>query len=195
MPSRFIPIPYGTDPAQQLAMINKNFGELDNENVTKIFYDINGTPSIAIGVQQDRTSRIKVATAGFDVTSATAEQLAFDSANITFRVGATDVVDVTRSASVDTGSVDVSTGSLSAPLFVCSVYNPASSPAFKFETPHFAYNTAGADSGKVTNQQTAFYDPSTGVIRFQVIATSIAGNFASVESWRFRYYLLYVTNT
>lgn len=49
MPNRFIPIPGGTGSAQILAMVNKNFAELDNENVAKTFNGTNGEPAVIVG--------------------------------------------------------------------------------------------------------------------------------------------------
>jgi hypothetical protein len=86
MPGRFVPIPPGTDAAQQIAMLNKNFAELDHENVAKLFYDANGIPSISIGVQPDQSSRIRIAKPGVDVTAATDDELAFNSAQNVFKI-------------------------------------------------------------------------------------------------------------
>ncbi len=48
MPYRFQPISAATDPMQQLAIINRNFAELDNEAVTKVFND-GGVPGLITG--------------------------------------------------------------------------------------------------------------------------------------------------
>lgn len=78
-------------------MINKNFGELDAENVKKLFYDSNGTPSIQIGVQQDGSSAIKVSKPGIDVTTATANNLAFNSSQDVLKVITTGTTSFTPS--------------------------------------------------------------------------------------------------
>lgn len=49
MSQRFIPITSGTSHEQMLAMINKNFAELDNENVTKVYRGANGNIAIIEG--------------------------------------------------------------------------------------------------------------------------------------------------
>jgi len=83
MPNRFTPIAPGTDPAQQLAIINKNFAELDNETVKMLYDDDTGTHRIFI----DATSgRIKASKSGVDVTTATADQLTFDSGQDVFKI-------------------------------------------------------------------------------------------------------------
>lgn len=67
MSSRFIPIQAGTDPSQQLAMINKNFAEIDNEGTTKVFNDANGVPTIIMGVLPDKTTGIVISKPGINV--------------------------------------------------------------------------------------------------------------------------------
>lgn len=110
MPNRFQPISPGTDPSQQIAQINKNFGELDNENTTKVFYnasgnigvtqgllpnnlgegivlnDNNGIPLIVMYVDASNHPVLKVANTGQDATTASNDQLAFDSSRRTFQV-------------------------------------------------------------------------------------------------------------
>ncbi len=77
MPYRFLPIPPELGSAQFAAMINKNFAELDNETITKVYkgannriaiiegklpyeggygslyYDSTGTPRILVGITPD----------------------------------------------------------------------------------------------------------------------------------------------
>lgn len=49
MPHRFLPLIYPTEMNQLLAILNKNFGELDGEAVTKVFRGPNGQVSIIEG--------------------------------------------------------------------------------------------------------------------------------------------------
>ena len=91
MPNRFIPIPGSTSQEQMLAMINRNFAELDNEGVTKVFkgqggknaivegklpyqngfgslfYDANGVPRIVLGLLPDGTMGMVVSREDVDV--------------------------------------------------------------------------------------------------------------------------------
>lgn len=93
MPNRFLPITAGTSDAQTLALINKNFAELDNESVTKVyrgqnghnaivegklpyengfgslFYDENGVPRMVIGLLPDGTMGMVVSKENVDVLS------------------------------------------------------------------------------------------------------------------------------
>lgn len=75
------PIPSGTSPEQTAAMINRNFQQLNAEQVTKLYNDASGTPSILIGVDSNGESVIKVAKPSFDVTTASDENLLFHSAH------------------------------------------------------------------------------------------------------------------
>lgn len=110
MSNRFQPIPASTPPDQQLAMINNNFAQLDNENVKKLFYDVNGTPSIFIGIDQDQASVIKVAKPGVDVTTATNDQLAFNSAQDVFKVVASGTASISApSASTNNSQATATT--------------------------------------------------------------------------------------
>jgi hypothetical protein len=93
------PIPSGTDPSQVTAMINNNFRQLNNEQITKLYNDANGTPSILIGLDSTGDSVIKVAKDGIDVTTATDANLAFNSAQNTFKVFYTGTLSVTKAAS------------------------------------------------------------------------------------------------
>jgi len=82
----FDKIPGNTATNQQIAMMNKNFAQLANENVTKIYKDRNGIPSILIGLDSTGNSRIKVSKTGIDVTSANDADLYFNSAQNSFKV-------------------------------------------------------------------------------------------------------------
>lgn len=77
MPQRFMPFRPGSSMDQMLAMLNKNFGELDNESITKayigpngrvaiiegklpydggygsLYYDSTGTPRLLVGITPD----------------------------------------------------------------------------------------------------------------------------------------------
>lgn len=80
------PIPSGTGQAQVTAMINNNFRALNNEQVTKLYNDASGIPNILIGLDSTGNSRIKVASAGINVTTATDDQLLFNSAQDVFKI-------------------------------------------------------------------------------------------------------------
>lgn len=53
MPNRFLPITEGTSQSQLLSMLNKNFAELDSDNVTKVFQGDNKQPAVVVGKLPD----------------------------------------------------------------------------------------------------------------------------------------------
>lgn len=143
MPNRFTPIQAGTDPSQQLAIINKNFAELDSEGTTKVYYnaagnvgvtegllpnslgegtllnDSNGVPLIGVYVDANNSPIIKVAQPGNNVTTATSSQLAFDSSRKTFQIIGTPFstsFSVTSTASFGATTVSIGHGLGYVPL-------------------------------------------------------------------------------
>ena len=105
MPNRFTPIQPGTDPSQQMAIINKNFAELDNETVKKLYDDSTGTHRIFIDAS---VPVIKISKAGVDVTTATDDQLTFNSQQNIFKIvkkitGTIPQFNTTYSGSVTSG--------------------------------------------------------------------------------------------
>lgn len=69
MPNVFVPIPPNTDQAQTINLVNKNFAVLDHETSTKLYKDVNGVPTILIGILPDGTTGIVIAKDGVDVTT------------------------------------------------------------------------------------------------------------------------------
>ena len=92
MPDRFIPLTPGSDMNQVLAILNKNFGELDSEGTTKayrgangkiaviegklpysggfgsLYYDQNNNSRILIGIAPDGEIDIAASKPGFNIT-------------------------------------------------------------------------------------------------------------------------------
>lgn len=86
MPNRFTPIQPDTPEDQKNAIINTNFAQLDNENVKKLMDDSTGNHRIFL---DGSAGSIKIAKPGFDVTTATDAQLAFNSNQNQLKVVAT----------------------------------------------------------------------------------------------------------
>lgn len=86
MPNRFKPVQDGTDQSQLLAIINRNFGELDNETFTRVYNDRNGVPSIVMGILPDGTTGLKVAKPGNNVLTTNNAGLVFNSAQNIFKI-------------------------------------------------------------------------------------------------------------
>lgn len=115
MPYRFSPIHPSTPNDVLIAAINKNFASLDNETITKIFngangansliqgrlpnslgygyllYREDGTVAIAMYIDSTGTPILKVSKEGYDATTATNDQLIFNSAQNIFKVAYTTV--------------------------------------------------------------------------------------------------------
>jgi hypothetical protein len=110
MPNQFMPIGQGTSPEAATNQINQNFAKLDAEAVTKTFNGPNGTqaviqgrlpndlgygmllndasgmPLIYMAVDQNGLPVMKVAKTGYDATTASDDQLVFNSAQNVFKV-------------------------------------------------------------------------------------------------------------
>jgi hypothetical protein len=122
MPFRFVPVNPGTNFDQAMAVMNNNFAQLDNEAVTKVFkkaggkpgfiegklpddigygfllYDADDNASIAAYIDADGQPILKVAKTGYDATTTTDGNLAFNSTksftvvlNDTYTIPATTV--------------------------------------------------------------------------------------------------------
>lgn len=149
MPSRFAPIPAGTDQSQMIATMNNNFAQLDNEGVTKVFYNDQGKPSMTLGllpedqgqgfvlsdgeerkrivmnidsdnvasfkvldkdgkaaiaasIGTDEQPYLKVAKSGYDATTASNDQLIFNSAQNIFKVVLSGTTSLSYDGSVNT---------------------------------------------------------------------------------------------
>lgn len=130
MPNKFMPIQNGELPAV-LGQINNNFAQLDAEAVTKTFnnnqgniglvqgrlpndlgtgtllYGLDGKALIAMYVDADGQPILKVAKEGYDATTATDAQLAFNSAQNTLRIVKTVPISVTISHTAGTADYQV----------------------------------------------------------------------------------------
>ncbi len=106
-------------------------------------------------------------------------------------VAYSDIIEVTRSAGIDTGTAQLATGIIGAPIFLCSVKRPGVSPELSFQTPDIGFMVSGSDAGKIIGQRRVAYDPTSGYVRFYVEATAIASNFNQSETWEFSYSLAY----
>lgn len=131
---RFNPINPGTPIENAIAVINNNFGQLDNETVTKVFKGSGGKPSfvqgrlpndlgegillnnndgvplIAAYVDKDGNPVLKVAKTGNDATTASNDQLIFNSSQNILKV----VASGSRSTVVNT-MTPASTTTLTVP--------------------------------------------------------------------------------
>ena len=94
MPNRYLPLTYPMDQSQLVATLNKNFGELDGETVTKVYkgannqiaiiegklpyeggyglliYDSDGDSRVLVGIAPDGSIGLFVSKTGEDLISA-----------------------------------------------------------------------------------------------------------------------------
>lgn len=190
MPNRFTPIQPGTDPNQQLAIINKNFGELDNESVKKLYDDTTGTHRILI---DGATGAIKVARAGFDVTTATDAQLAYNSAQNVLKVantvtGSLAISFAARAAPGSDGTFrDLSTNTLPMPHGLG--YVPAISPFF-YDPTSLVYVPAAngslltGPSWSATNPVVVFQGTTAGSMATMYLLISVDATNVTIQGVR-----------
>jgi len=155
-----------------------------------ITFDDAGFARFFVGPNESNEVIVKLSQDGYDVRSATLDQLLIDSSKPNFIIAKEDTVTVIRSASSDSGYEDVESDVFNAAAFIAFWNVPGASPEFKQQTPYISFNTSGADSGKIIGGRRALYDPSTGVVRFFVDATTIHPTYSTSESIEFSYFLL-----
>lgn len=164
---------------------------LDQASGKLVLVDSDNNIIARLGFRPDGTIGFEMVPPGKDVRTADPVDFIVNSAFPTFTIADTNTQLVSRAASADSGSADVETGVLGAPMFFSTVRSPVGSPSFRHQTPFISYNTSGADSGKLIGNKRALYDPSTGVVRFFVEATTLHPSFATAETWEFQYFLMY----
>ncbi len=170
----FNKIPTTTSSAQQAAMINSNFAQLANENVIKLFRDKDGIPNIAIGLQSDGTSRIRIAKEGRDVTTAADVDLAFNSAQNVFKIVKTGTVNLPASNVVGSDSAAVVAHNLGyIPAFVAFIDVGANYLSMPYLHIFPAGNT---DAGKIGWQAFAQTDSTNITFYFVSYLSGLSGN-------------------
>jgi hypothetical protein len=194
MSNRFTPIPPGTDPAQVNAMINKNFAEIDNENVKKLFYDENGVPSIIIGIQQDGKSRIKVAKAGYDVTTAADSELAFNSSQNVFKIVQTGTGSFTKPANTVVASTTITHNLGFQPAFVAYWWDTDTTVYYE-SIPSMSVMQSGAYAGLIANSTSCRADDTVFYVQMDTPNWGAGSNplYVNAANIGFRYYLLQET--
>lgn len=200
--ANLVPIPGGTSQDQAMAVISKNFAELAAESNTKIYNDASGIPSISIGTQPDRSTRIRVAKPGVNVITATDDQLIFNSAQNVFKIAKTGTAVITRpTATNDFGATNTVTHSLGFIPFVFAYVTPPAGYSGVLKnspTPFFDYilydslNPANIGGWHI-NGLADIVQVTDTVITFRL--AFVAGFAGQVGDWTFKYYLLQETAT
>jgi len=191
VPNRFTPLQTGSDSAQLVSIINKNFAELDNEGVKKLYSGSDGIPRIFI---DGASGVIKVAPAGTDVTTATNSQLNFNSAQNIFKVVYKGTGTITHAANATVGTPIVYAHGLGyAPI--CVAYITDSVGGGNIPLPFIPIATTGADSGKVQASISVRTDSTN--ISIELLAPNWAANtyYTTAYSYQITYYILQETAT
>lgn len=124
-------IPYRLQPdtplADNLAYINEAFNAIDDENRTKILKN-GSTPTLLLGYQKSGFGTaeygLKIAKPGFDVTTATNDQLAFSSAFNYFKIVLSGTLElVTTGSASEVVELSVNHGLGHTPAFLAFYYD------------------------------------------------------------------------
>lgn len=177
------PLPAGAPLPQMVPIINKNFAELDQP--LTLYNDQNGIPNISIGLQPDGTSRIRVANTGVDVTTATDDQLAFNSAQDTLKVRQTGTYTLTRPSGTSIVTQTVAHGLSYVPILMYNVEQTTVEPGVWRLGLAFTADTA---TGAFMEYFTASVDATN--IYFKCVAPTGTGYLATTHVGTFKYYLL-----
>lgn len=174
--------------ADIVAYYNQNFDVLDDQDRTKIIRN-GSTPTLLLGYQlggfNGRDYGLKVAKPGFDVTTATNDQLAFSSAFSTLRVVSSGTTSLTA---VGDGNyyTSVITHNLGYKPVVIAYANDTGDLTTLVDgtnTP-MPYTMTGYSAG-ITVEAHAHFVVSTTTLTFSVICEPTAEGL-----WSFTYYLL-----
>jgi len=183
MPNRFTPIQPGVDPSQQMAIINKNFAELDNENVTKIYNGSDGVPRIYIDGSK---GIIKVAPAGVDVTKALDTELLFNSAQRTLKIVTSGTYVLNRPANTNVFSQSIPHGLTFTPTVIFNVEQTTSQPGYWYSgSQNLRINYVTGAIGEMP-----MVTANSSQITFSTIAPTNNGEYPSAKTFTFKYYLL-----
>lgn len=211
MANVFQPVGKGTSDSGRWAQANKNFAQLDREAVTKVFKNIlgnegtvigqlpndlgtgfimnslDGVPLIYAAVDNDGQPILKVAKTGHDATSASDENLVFNSAQNVLKVIKTDTVNLpalgAAGSSGDTSTITVNTGVSSTKPYTYLAYMTNDSGGY-IQLPFFALNYSGFF------QETRSCDAavSGGQVQLRIYSQNFTG--FSTPARTLKYYLL-----
>lgn len=180
------------DPQKQIESVVKQTNEalrqLSNEDRTKIIKDDSGTQRLLTGFQQDGFDNgnvgVKLSQQGYDVTSATADQLIFSTDFNSFKIvqSGTGTVSYAGSSGQATATVAHNLG-----------YVPAAMVYYDDGTQIFGTPWSLATSAGLVSQIIDWYVTSTDlVLRFTKLNVA-GGTYSSDATIDYRYYLLQET--
>lgn len=216
MPNRFLPFRSGTDMNQLIAILNKNFGELDGDTITKVFsvsrtspgfiegqlpnnlgygflmYTPDNKVSIACYIDSSGQPVLKIAKAGFDALTATSDQLIFNSAQNIPKIAATGTATLPACLAAASGSsesslVTVDTGVSTTEALAYDVYGEN---ALGDITPFpITAATAGPTfGGYIARSYNSSGFVSGGTMRLLISVTNFMGSPISASTVRYYVY-------
>jgi hypothetical protein len=186
---------------QLLAILNKNFGELDGETLTKVYsvsqtspgfiegqlpnnlgygflmYTPDNKVAIACYIDSSGQPILKIAKDGYDALTATDAQLIFNSAQNVFKIVMTSSVSIPANLG-GTTTTTVAHNLGYVPAFQCYLFVTGS--ATYYQIP---YTSIDAVTGAVNILATAYADATN--IYFETIVTAVG-----TQPWTIKYYLL-----
>lgn len=219
MSNRFLPLRSGTDMDQLLAILNKNFGELDGETITKVFsvsatspgfiqgqlpnnlgygflmYTPDNKVAIACYIDSSGQPILKVAKEGYDALTATNDQLIFNSSQNIFKIveSGTATINVPGAANdfIDEVVIDHNLGFV--PSYEVYVTPPPGYNGYveRTQLPFFDYSLFDSSTGADSGWHI------NGLADVNLLSNTqigfrlsfVDGVASSVGDWTFTYYL------
>lgn len=199
MANRFTPTPRSTDPRQMMAMMNKNFAELDAESATKVYYnpqgkvgeingllpnglgvgtllkDTAGRNSIAMYIDNAGQPILKVAKTGKDAVTDGASDMIFNSAQNVFKIvgsGTLTIPAMTLGAAVQTNTYTTTTTSATNTHnlgYIPAVIAYVLNSSGQYETFPYTGNSAGGPGGGIYTVYSGISVTSTQIYAYSGI--------------------------
>lgn len=178
------------DPQNMANEINKNILELKNNEVTQYFKDDTGTRRVQLGKGADGFYGLKVSQEGYDVFTASNDQLVFNSDNNTFKIVAQGEVTLTvpNTANIDTTS-SVAHGLSHRPAVIMYATTPINAGGENVAIPWLPV-VWSAGNTEFFVRGSAYYVIDDTNIEFHITHD---GKGILDGDWIFKYYLLQET--
>lgn len=157
------------------------------------FFDNSGVGLAQFGGFPDNTTALKVAKSGFEVSTATNDQLIFNSSQNIPKIAltGTGTILVTNTGFYDEFTATIPHGLSSTPFYVVYITPPNGSGLTIQQTPYYIYTyTLGTAIAPVLNAQVVTWVDSDN-LTIDIIAKTSISNF--VGTWTYRYYLMQET--
>ena len=210
------PVSSSNSDSSNLNQINDMVRQLNNESQTKVFKGPNNVNALITGKlpndigygfqfsDSDNVPRIigyidannnpifKISESGVDVTTATDDQLNFNSTQNTFKIVSTGTVTVDKAANDSFESTSIAHGLDYIPAMICYIrYDTGGGVYTQIPTPLYTLTDNGAGALDVTRAITATIDTTN--INFSISTPNTGSTYTNAYSATFRYYLLQET--